>query len=129
MGVAIERNFGLGSSIASIYARRAGGTTEEWREIMRAETWYFASEALEAGLIDEVLEPPAREDDDDAAERDAGVEADRQNPGRDRPAFRFAGRQGAPPPLTRRTEQRFSIPTEAEMHARRGRSLAARFGG
>lgn len=36
--------------IAKIYADRAGGTLEDWRDAMRAETWYTADEALEAGL-------------------------------------------------------------------------------
>jgi ATP-dependent protease ClpP protease subunit len=42
--------------IASIYAARAGGTTTEWRKVMRAETWYTASEAVAAGLADRVLD-------------------------------------------------------------------------
>lgn len=42
------------NKIASVYASRAGGTVEEWRERMRAETWFSAAEAVEAGLADEV---------------------------------------------------------------------------
>lgn len=42
------------NNIASIYAERAGGSTEEWRTAMRAETWYTAEEAVSAGLADEV---------------------------------------------------------------------------
>ncbi|NUS24431.1 MAG: hypothetical protein HOV92_09430 [Streptomyces sp.] len=42
------------NKIASVYADRAGGTVDEWRERMRAETWFSAAEAVEAGLADEV---------------------------------------------------------------------------
>ncbi len=41
-------------NIASIYAERAGGTPEQWREVMKAETWYTADEAVAAGLADRV---------------------------------------------------------------------------
>lgn len=44
----------LSNAIAGIYAGRAGGSTDEWRDRMRAETWYSADEAVEAGLADEV---------------------------------------------------------------------------
>lgn len=41
-------------NIAAVYAERAGGTKLQWRKRMQAETWYFADEAVEAGLADEV---------------------------------------------------------------------------
>lgn len=44
-------------NIASIYAERAGGTVKQWRARMRDETWYFADEAVDAGLADEVAKP------------------------------------------------------------------------
>jgi ATP-dependent protease ClpP protease subunit len=44
----------LSDSIASMYAARAGGTTAEWREKMRAETWFNADQALTAGLVDSI---------------------------------------------------------------------------
>lgn len=40
--------------VAQIYAERAGGTTDEWRTAMKAETWYNADEAVAAGLADSV---------------------------------------------------------------------------
>lgn len=46
----------LSDTIASVYARRAGGDLATWRETMRAETWYNAEEAVAAGLADEVGE-------------------------------------------------------------------------
>lgn len=41
-------------NIADIYAQRAGGTAKQWRDRMKAETWYSAKEAVTAGLADEV---------------------------------------------------------------------------
>lgn len=41
-------------NIAAIYAEKANGTVEEWREKMRAETWFSDREAVEAGLADEI---------------------------------------------------------------------------
>ncbi|MFF7690575.1 head maturation protease, ClpP-related [Streptomyces syringium] len=41
-------------NIAAVYAEKAGGTVGQWRERMRAETWYTAEEAVAAGLADEV---------------------------------------------------------------------------
>jgi ATP-dependent protease ClpP protease subunit/uncharacterized protein (DUF305 family) len=76
----------VSDNIASIYAERAGGTAEEWREIMRAETWFSAEEAVAAGLADRVetakpaeLAPVARFD---------------------LSAFNYAGRSRAPAPRT-----------------------------
>lgn len=44
----------LSNNIADIYAERSGGTIDQWRDLMRAETWFSADEAVEAGLADEV---------------------------------------------------------------------------
>lgn len=41
-----------GDNIAAIYADRAGGTPEQWRQVMTTETWYTADEAVAAGLAD-----------------------------------------------------------------------------
>jgi len=49
-------------NIASIYAYRIGDQSEEaiknWRTAMLAETWYMASEAVEAGLADSIYLKP-----------------------------------------------------------------------
>lgn len=45
----------VSDNIASIYAERAGGDPAGWREAMRAETWYSAAEATDAGLSDETV--------------------------------------------------------------------------
>jgi ATP-dependent protease ClpP protease subunit len=48
-----------GDSIAGIYAKKAGGTPEEWRSRMKEEIWYKAEEAVAAGLADEVASASA----------------------------------------------------------------------
>lgn len=66
----------LSNTIAGIYARRAGGSSDEWRERMLADrgvgTWYTASEAVDVGLADRVdddtepdEEPPDTEEPED----------------------------------------------------------------
>jgi ATP-dependent protease ClpP protease subunit len=55
-------------NIAAVYAERAGGTVEEWRETMKAETWYTAQEAVDAGLADEMASIPRRTDPDEEEE-------------------------------------------------------------
>lgn len=42
------------NNIAGIYAKRTGGSTEEWRAKMRDETWFSDQEAVDAGLADAV---------------------------------------------------------------------------
>lgn len=54
-------------NIAGIYAERAGGTVKQWRARMQAETWYFADEAVAAGLADEVAKPARQGTAADAA--------------------------------------------------------------
>lgn len=44
----------LSDTIAEVYEDRAGGTRQQWRDAMAEETWYTASEAVAAGLADEV---------------------------------------------------------------------------
>ena len=45
----------LSNQIADIYVSKAGGTREQWRELMGAETFYTGQAAVEAGLADEVV--------------------------------------------------------------------------
>jgi ATP-dependent protease ClpP protease subunit len=96
----------MSNALASTYAARAGGTSEQWREVMRAETWYSADEAVTAGLADRV-----------AATDEVGTAAGEQitpgssladlwswwdsarDPDRfDLAAFAYAGRSAAPAP-------------------------------
>lgn len=43
--------------IAALYATRAGGAPAEWRDRMRAETWYRGEDAVAAGLAHEYAAP------------------------------------------------------------------------
>jgi len=56
----------VSDNIADIYAVRSGqGTVDSWRAIMRAgDEWYSGNEALDAGLVDAVIDNP--EEDEDA---------------------------------------------------------------
>lgn len=89
MGRAIERLDRMSNSIAEIYARRAGGDPEDWRAAMRAETWFTAQEAVDAGLADEVWEP--EESTDSGRDPVAAVSNDFAL------LNRFRGRQAPPP--------------------------------
>lgn len=73
----------LSDNIATMYADKAGGELATWRELMLAETWYSADEAVEAGLADEVEGGPS--DEIIAAAFDLSV-------------FKHAGRAQAPQP-------------------------------
>jgi ATP-dependent protease ClpP protease subunit len=50
----------ISDNIADAYAARAGGTREQWREQMRAETWFLPDDAVAAGLADEAIPTPKR---------------------------------------------------------------------
>lgn len=52
-------------NIASIYAERAGGEVSAWIDLMKAETWFNADEAVKAGLADQV----GRDKEDDVTNR------------------------------------------------------------
>lgn len=54
----------MSDNIADIYAQQAGGAVSYWRDYMKAETWFSASEAKDAGLADTVLD----EDNEEAEE-------------------------------------------------------------
>lgn len=44
----------VSDDISGIYAERAGGKPGDWRAAMSATTWYSASQAVDAGLADQV---------------------------------------------------------------------------
>lgn len=46
---------GISSEIADIYAERTNGSTEDMRELMKAETWMDAKQAKELGFIDTII--------------------------------------------------------------------------
>ena len=70
-------------NIASIYAAKAGGTNEEWRNLMLAETWMFATEAVESGLADKVYVKPKQKSEGEPVE--AEVEEEEEPPTPDIP--------------------------------------------
>lgn len=80
----------LSNNYAKIYARKAGGTAQEWRDAMLAETWYDADEAVEAGLADRT--------DDTEADAEAMAAFDLS-------MFVYAGRENAPSPKEKRDPQ------------------------
>lgn len=71
------------NTLAGIYATKAGGDVEDWRELMRLETWYTAAEAVRDGLADRA------EGGSDTSDTKALF---------DLSLFRYAGRAQAPAP-------------------------------
>jgi ATP-dependent protease ClpP protease subunit len=87
-------------NIASMYADRAGGTVNQWRKAMQAETWYTDSEAVSAGLADRV---------------DAGKTAGDKSKNRfNLSLFAYAGREHAPAPEMFRTPAEPDTPNNQE---------------
>jgi ATP-dependent protease ClpP protease subunit len=74
-------------NIADIYAFNAGGSVEEWRALMREEVWYSAREAVDAGLMDEML------DEED-------LEAETATNNWNLSVFNYEGRDKAPSPAS-----------------------------
>lgn len=58
----------ISDDISGMYADRAGGEPGEWRTAMRATTWYSASEAVDAKLVDSVRKKSKSEETSDAPE-------------------------------------------------------------
>lgn len=79
----------LSNNIADMYSLQAGGTVEEWRARMTAETWYTGQEALAAGLVDEITSPDEEEEELAEEPRNRLSLA----------AFNFSGRAEAPAPV------------------------------
>jgi HK97 family phage prohead protease len=112
-------------NIAGIYRRKAGGTTADWRELMLAETWAFADEAVQLGLADVVV--------DDGPAPDAELE-ERMAVRHDLRDFRHAGRRAAPAPRRqaapraehKRTEGAMPVMARASSDAERRQAAAAR---
>lgn len=48
----------ISDNIADAYVAKAGGTRDQWRARMQAETWYLPDDAVEAGLADEATKTP-----------------------------------------------------------------------
>lgn len=72
-------------NIADIYTQRAGANVEFWRAAMQEETWYTGTEAVTAGLADDVLQDADEDAEKVAAQWDLSI-------------FNYAGREQAPSP-------------------------------
>lgn len=83
----------ISGTIAELYAERAGGTPEEWRAAMLAETWYTADEAVAAGLADRVDGKEPKSDEQATNRFDLSI-------------FAHAGRRHAPAPTVNTSHQR-----------------------
>lgn len=59
-------------AIAETYAAKTGGTVEEMRALMDAETWMSAQDALDKGFTDSIADP----DEDDDSESDDDEDGD-----------------------------------------------------
>lgn len=88
----------LSNNIASIYAAKAGGTTEDWRTAMLAESWYSADEALSSGLADSIAGEPV----DAPAAKDA------------LPEWKYSSRDEAPAPMI---AAKGGFPSRRDSHA------------
>ncbi|MFI6251507.1 head maturation protease, ClpP-related [Streptomyces sp. NPDC051016] len=88
----------ISDNIADAYAARAGGTRDQWRERMRAETWYLPDDAVENGLADEAISMPKAADPAEPDEGD-GDEPDMARPF-DLAAYGYTGPQAAPEQVT-----------------------------
>ncbi|WP_373202670.1 head maturation protease, ClpP-related [Mycobacterium marinum] len=95
----------IGTNIASIFADRAGGTVDEWLQVLTDETWWSAQEAVDAGIADRVLKAPKR--------KAAGVGAKNRF---DLSVFNHAGRSHAPAPRIPQAHNQIppAAPAEAE---------------
>jgi ATP-dependent protease ClpP protease subunit len=77
----------VSDNIAGVYAARTGQPAADWRELMRAETWYNADEAVTAGLAARVA-PVAELEQQPADDSRRWVLA----------SYRYGGREQAPAP-------------------------------
>ncbi|HEX2645061.1 MAG TPA: head maturation protease, ClpP-related, partial [Thermoanaerobaculia bacterium] len=105
-------------NLASVYAEKAGGTVAEWRDAMKAESWYSDSEAVAAGLADRV---------------DTGkTVADKAKARFNLSCYNYAGREAAPapylpaePPETTNQEGTGIMPDTLNLRERLGLSAEA----
>lgn len=102
----------ISQSYAEIYAGRAGGSVEDWRAAMKAESWYTASEAVDAGLADALVED---------------VQAEPVQARFDLSVFAHAGRDVAPEPYMpgRESGEQSQRVTAAQHKSRAVRAVAS----
>jgi len=49
----------IDANLADLYAAKSGASAKDWRDIMSAETWFNADQAIAAKLVDNVIDAPA----------------------------------------------------------------------
>jgi ATP-dependent protease ClpP protease subunit len=92
----------MSTNIAGIYAERTGGTVDDWRALMDAETWYTADEAVAAGLADMTIVETIKFPQMARASLDLS-------------RFKYAGREAAPAPTIMARNQTPQPQVEAEV--------------
>jgi len=106
----------ISQACAEVYADKAGGTADAWRGKMRAETWYTAAEAVEAGLADAATS--GRHGNTAPSQQELEERAARGE-------FRYAGRAKAPAPVINRAAAR-PVVKAASVGRLAGRRLISR---
>ncbi|KWX66806.1 head maturation protease, ClpP-related [Mycobacterium sp. NAZ190054] len=99
----------IGNNIASIFAEKAGGTVEEWLQVLTDETWWSAQEAVDAGIADRVLKAPKRKTAAKSGTKNSF----------DLSVFNHAGRDHAPAP--RKPQAHNGTPQGDEPEAEKGK--------
>jgi ATP-dependent protease ClpP protease subunit len=107
----------LSDNIASVYAEKSGGKVEDWRQLMLAETWFSADEAVTSGLADRIYRAGDTAPSDPPADQFdlAGL-------------FQHAGRADAPPPALPVEDHAVDRGYAARHAANRHKLTAARHG-
>lgn len=77
----IKRMQSMESNLTNLYAERMGLSEEEAGQLLADETWYTAPQALEAGLVDEVVDVAERNAGDGGGESGEGDEGTVTNSG------------------------------------------------
>jgi ATP-dependent protease ClpP protease subunit len=88
----------ISDNIADAYAARAGGTRDQWRARMRAETWYLPEDAVEAGLVDEATQAPKQGQAQPAEGAEPDIEEPEMRRRFDFAAYGYAGPDRPAPP-------------------------------
>lgn len=100
----VDRLDQIGKNIASIFSERAGGTVEDWMDVLTAETWWSAQEAVDAGIADRVLKAPKRKAASGATKNSIDLSV-----------FNHAGRSHAPAPRKPEAHNETPQPIAAEV--------------
>lgn len=119
-------------NLSHIYAERTGKTAAELREMMLAETWMFANEAVELGFADDVhTRNRKKEDDEEDSTEDTDVKASneaviaefeelmKRNHMVNGLGFKYAGRKKAPAPIENKIDRKSEVVSLIDAFANR----------